>query len=78
MKKKKKAKEEDKSWREKMDTELLKEIADELRINNIIASINNPIIFNNLLVEEQIKMLNIVKEHILNSAEKEKKTHKTR
>lgn len=61
-----------------MDTELLKEIADELRINNIIASINNPIIFNNLLVEEQIKMLNIVKEHILNSAEKEKKTHKTR
>ena len=61
-----------------MDTELLKEIADELRINNIIASINNPTIFNNLLVEEQIKMLNIVKEHILNSAEKEKKTHKTR
>ena len=61
-----------------MDTELLKEIADELRINNIIASINNPIIFNNLLVEEQIKMLNIVKEHILNSAEKEKKTHKKR
>ena len=61
-----------------MDTELLKEIADELRINNIIASINNPTIFNNLLVDEQIKMLNIVKEHILNSAEKEKKTHKTR
>ena len=61
-----------------MDTELLKEIADELRINNIIASINNPTIFNNLLVEEQIKMLNIVKEHILNSAEKEKKTHKPR
>lgn len=61
-----------------MDTELLKEIADELRINNIIASINNPTIFNNLLVEEQIKMLNIVKEHILNSAEKEKKPHKTR
>ena len=61
-----------------MDTELLKEIADELRINNIIASINNPTIFNNLLVEEQIKMLNIVKEHILNSAEKEKKTHRTR
>ena len=61
-----------------MDTELLKEIADELRIKNIIDSINNPTIFNNLLVEEQIKMLNIVKEHILNSAEKEKKTHRTR
>ena len=60
------------------EIELLKEIADELRINNIIASINNPTIFNNLLVEEQIKMLNIVKEHILNSAEKEKKTHRTR
>ena len=60
------------------EIELLKEIADELRIKNIIDSINNPTIFNNLLVEEQIKMLNIVKEHILNSAEKEKKTHRTR
>ena len=61
-----------------MDTELLKEIADELRINNIIASINNPTIFNNLLVEEQIKLLDIVKEHILKSTEKQKKSYKKR
>lgn len=52
------------------EKELLKGIATELRMNNIINCINNPNIFKQFLPEEQIKLLNVVKNHILESVDK--------
>ena len=47
-----------------MEKDELKRIADELMMQNFINAINNPTIFNSLLKEYQIKLLNIVKDYL--------------
>lgn len=51
----------------KQDKELLTRIADELRMQNFIKAIENPTIFNSLLREDQLKLLNIVKDYLNNN-----------
>lgn len=52
-----------------MDQELLTRIADELMIKNMIDAINSPVIEKELLSEDKVKILKVIKDHILKSAE---------
>ena len=47
----------------------LDRIADELMISNIITILNNPNLSKEFLAEDRIKLLTIVKEHILKNVE---------
>ena len=63
-----------------MEKDELKRIADELMMQNFINAINNPVIFNSLLKEYQIKLLNIVKDYLKRNIDiiTEEQTKKTR
>ncbi len=52
-----------------MEEETLKTIAEELKMANIISIINNSTIFENLLSNEKIKLLEIVRNYITNNIE---------
>lgn len=52
-----------------MDQELLTRIADELMIKNMIDAINSPVIEKELLSEDKVKILKVIKEHILKNTE---------
>ena len=61
-----------------MDQELLTRIADELMIKNMIDAINSPVIEKELLSEDKVKILTMIKQHILKNTEKLNDNNHTR